>query len=528
MPMRTKLSLANKCIVIFGAVIVIILTVALSVPWIRTSRMVQNYQLEGARQLADAWFDARIEFGSLGTSSTSDSSLDLRFLDIKDIDADQDRFAADSMRIFSEHPLMEDRYEGLYRDGEYAFRYARPIHRSELESIRHRELTDFGGGSVASGINDTVDGILLIDRTSDFAEQQLFVSRTWMIIAWVLATTLAMLVFYLILTKLIFSPVRKLRRVAERIEAGDLSARSALQTGDEFEELANAFNEMLDHMSEDREQLRRMNESLDLKLEELAEANVGLYESGRLKNEFLANVSHELRTPLNSIIGFAELLGGMADQDEYGELTAKRRRYIGNIMTSGQSLLDMINELLNMAKIEAGRMEVVPEPTSVNDLLEGLEGIMRPQAAAKGISLAVRIEGTLPTIETDPGKLQQILYNYLSNAIKFTPESGSVKISAERMVPASGVATVRIGVADNGPGVPEDMMDIVFEKFRQLDAGHTREHQGTGLGLAICRELADLLHAGVSVESTPGEGATFFVDIPVVFASEEPGPLMPA
>jgi signal transduction histidine kinase len=298
-----------------------------------------------------------------------------------------------------------------------------------------------------------------------------------------------------------------------------------LDSGDEFEELSMAFNEMLDRMERDQQQLQKMNESLDLKVEELAEVNVGLFESSRLKNEFIASVSHELRTPLNSIIGFAELLEGMSIETKEGR--EKRIRYLRNILTSGNSLLNMINELLDMAKIEAGRMEVNLESTSVEDLLEGLSGIMRPQAKAVDVILELQIDVDLPPLQTDPGKLQQILYNYLSNAIKFAPSDSVVIISANQVTLKDDSTSVNISIRDRGPGIPEDMMDMVFEKFRQIDATHTREHAGTGLGLAICRELADLIHASLSVESTVGEGATFYVQIPEIFAPEQQESLMP-
>jgi signal transduction histidine kinase len=187
----------------------------------------------------------------------------------------------------------------------------------------------------------------------------------------------------------------------------------------------------------------------------------------------------------------------------------------------------MINELLDMAKIEAGRMEANLEPTSITDLLEGLSGIMRPQAKTKNVTISLEMDGELPTVQTDPGKLQQILYNFLSNAIKFTPENSTVRIQCKTLNSLSENPSVQISVQDCGPGIPEDMMDMVFEKFRQVDATHTKEHAGTGLGLAICRELAELLHAHLSVQSTAGEGASFYVEIPVTFAPETPEPLMP-
>jgi signal transduction histidine kinase len=318
--------------------------------------------------------------------------------------------------------------------------------------------------------------------------------------------------------------VRKLRRTVDNVESGDLRIRSDIQTGDEFEELAGAFNTMLDRVDEGRQQLQAINDTLDLKVDELAEANIGLYESNRLKSEFLANVSHELRTPLNSIIGFTELLEELAKSE--AEADPKRRRYLGNILSSGRSLLEMINELLDMAKIEAGRMEVSIESISVVDLIEGLVRVMRPQAEAAGITLETELGARVPMIESDPGKLQQILFNFLSNAIKFTPENGAITISADRVTRSDQRLGVRLAVADTGPGIPEDMQDIIFEKFRQIDASHTRKHTGTGLGLAICRELAQMLGAAVSFVSDPERGSTFYVDLPVAYEPDAPQPLM--
>jgi two-component system, NarL family, sensor histidine kinase BarA len=331
------------------------------------------------------------------------------------------------------------------------------------------------------------------------------------------------IVFSLILTKLIFSPVRRLRESAEKVRRGDLTVRSSLRTGDELEELSRAFDQMLDEVNKVQQSLRAMNESLDLKVVELSEANVGLFESNRLKSEFLANVSHELRTPLNSIIGFAELLSEIARIDPNAD--PKRVRYITNILTSARMLLDMINELLDMAKIEAGRMSAAVVSSSITDIIEGLETIMRPQGMAKQLKMVVTIAEDLPAVETDPGKLQQILYNFLSNAFKFSPAGGEIRIIAEA-VSMDSRGAIRISVVDHGPGVPFDLQDTIFEKFRQVDASHTKSHGGTGLGLAICRELATILGCTVGIFSEPDRGATFFVEVPIYFRVRERKPLL--
>jgi signal transduction histidine kinase len=270
---------------------------------------------------------------------------------------------------------------------------------------------------------------------------------------------------------------------------------------------------MLTNLQQGEEQLRAINKSLDLKLGQLAESNLALYESNRLKSEFLANVSHELRTPLNSILGFAELLKDVTAAD------AKSTRYVQNIVSSGKNLLDLINDLLDLAKIEAGRMEVRSEPLSLSDLLEGLIGIIKPLAERKSVSIVPTVARDLPILQTDPAKLQQILYNFLSNAIKFSPQSGRIDISAQR----DGEEMVRVSVSDQGPGISPDKQQLIFEKFRQLDGSATREHGGTGLGLAISRELASLLGGNIGVQSTPGQGATFWIHLPLrIQASTQP------
>jgi signal transduction histidine kinase len=257
---------------------------------------------------------------------------------------------------------------------------------------------------------------------------------------------------------------------------------------------------------------------LDLKLGQLAESNLALFESNRLKSEFLANVSHELRTPLNSILGFADLL-----KDAVGASPdAKTARYINNILQSGKNLLDLINDLLDLAKIEAGRMEIRSEPLSITDLFEGLANILKPLLESRQLTLTMNVGADVPIVRTDPGKLQQILYNFLSNAIKFSPVGGAIELSAQREPAPSdataatgdGAGRIRISVTDDGPGIDIDKQQVIFEKFRQIDGSHTRAHGGTGLGLAISKELTTLLNGTIGVRSASGQGATFWIIIP--------------
>jgi signal transduction histidine kinase len=321
---------------------------------------------------------------------------------------------------------------------------------------------------------------------------------------------LAMVASYVIVRYVIVKPVKHLRDVSDAIAAGKLTIRSQIQTGDEFEELSHAFNRMLHNLVAMQQELREVNADLDRKVDELAQANMALFEMNRIKSDFLATMSHELRTPLNSIIGFSEVLA------ESEHLSDRQRRYASNIQISGRMLLGMINDILDLAKIESGKMEIKVEDFSIRDVCEGLANLARPWAEQKNINLESRLDEAIPFLRQDAGKLRQILYNLLSNAIKFTPEGGRVTLRAH----AEGRFVV-LSVADTGIGIAEEDRDRIFEKFRQVTSADseggvlTREHRGTGLGLSIVRELTRLIGGDVRLESQLGQGSTFTVRIPM-------------
>jgi signal transduction histidine kinase len=257
-------------------------------------------------------------------------------------------------------------------------------------------------------------------------------------------------------------------------------------------------------------ELRQSKGELDERLDELAQANMRLYEMNRLKSDFLATVSHELRTPLNSILGFSEVLTGVRSLDE------KQQRYVGNIQRSGRMLLEMINDILDLAKVESGKMEIRLSEFKIGTLIASQCEMARPLAEKKNIDLDCDAPATLPPLRQDHAKVQQILNNLLSNAIKFTPEGGRIFVSAQR----DEAGQLRLKVADTGIGISPDEQQLVFEKFRQGSSGladgdaMTREYSGTGLGLSIVRELCRLLGGDVSLESELGKGSTFTVCLP--------------
>jgi len=523
--MAQGISLANKCQILFGVAVVALLGGALAGPWIRTGTIVTDSQRELSRELANEILSR--EALDPATLSNPISGRIYRVGELVGETATEgEPFVRSSFTLFSTDPTETESFEREVVGGSTHYRYARVIREAQWREIIAPDFETGGAVNTVIRPDDAVAAVLLIDRKSEFAEAQVLQNRVYIVASGVVAVALAVLVFHLILKRLIFRPVRALTEVAERIEQGSTTARARLSTGDDFERLSRAFDGMLDRLEEGQRQLRAVNESLDLKIGELAEANVGLFESNRLKSEFLANVSHELRTPLNSVIGFAELLDEIARNDPGAD--PKRRRYISNILQSGRNLLEMINELLQMAKIEAGRLEVTIGPASVKDVVEGLAAIMRPQSLAKRIAVETEIEVDLPGVESDAGKLQQILFNFVSNAIKFSPEDTRVVIAARRSMRADGTPCVTASVTDQGPGIPLDMQDTIFEKFRQVDASHTRAHSGTGLGLAICRELAERLGGRVSLQSVPGSGATFSVEVPIEFKGKQLEALMPS
>jgi signal transduction histidine kinase len=330
------------------------------------------------------------------------------------------------------------------------------------------------------------------------------------LITMALLTALAIMAgSYLIVRYVIVKPVKHLKDVSDAISAGELNVRSEIQTGDEFEDLSHAFNRMLRNLVSMQDRWRKVNADLDHKVDELAHANMALYESNRLKSDFLATVSHELRTPLNSILGFSEVLLS-SDQ-----LTDKQQRWARNIQTSGDRLLNLINDILDLAKIEAGKMEVRLEEFSIHDVCEGLLNMFRPMAEKKNIELRGQVDPAIPLLRQDVVKLQQILSNLLSNAIKFTPEGGRILLTAE-----TDRDQVVVTVTDTGVGIAPEEQELVFEKFRQSGNPLTREHTGTGLGLSIVRELSKLLGGEVTLKSELGRGSTFTIRLPLQLSTE--------
>jgi signal transduction histidine kinase len=293
-------------------------------------------------------------------------------------------------------------------------------------------------------------------------------------------------------------PLEQLVDAAGRLAAGDRSTRVEVGGLSETATLGAAFNEM----------------ARELEIEEGRRD-----ELDRLKDEFVLTASHELRSPLTSVQGFAELL--MLDKDS---LTPRQLETVEIILDNCRHLVRLLNDLLDLARSDAGRLSIRPQPTAVAPLIEDVVRTMRAQTEAASQSLTEQVEPGLPQINVEPDRIRQILVNLLTNAHEYTPEGASIGVAARAVGDE-----VEIRVTDNGPGIPSDQLERIFERFTRGDAGLTQRVGGTGLGLAISKSLVELHGGGIGAESTIGEGSTFHVRLPVatgaaVDGSQDPAP----
>jgi len=528
-----KVPLATKVRLLLGSAVLAILIVALIVPWyfmeLLAQRDVKHWagELTALRQAEWVRYhrqrDARAQDGeSLLVALHSGRGAGYAGPLFVPLDAAGDSApaldgpATQAVRAFRQNPSQELAVvEAEDPLGEPVYRCFRAVRAGrdcrECHGGGGEAPVEFAEGELVGVVDATVPAAAT-------AEPLVWATRSAFIVGVVLAAVLAFLLLATITQRLMLRPLRHLHELTDRVAEGDLSSRAALQTHDEFQRLGESINEMLDAIADQHAKLRAANRALDLKLHELAEANVTLFRANRIKDDFLANVSHELRTPLNSILGFADLL---ADADD-----ARVRRYGENIRAGARNLLAMINDLLDLAKIEAGKAEVRFDTVSLHDTCQTLTTLMQPLADKKQLTLRAALADDLPLIVTDAGKVQQILYNLLSNAVKFTPAGGQVTLEAGTE-PAAGPAArpgVYVTVADTGPGLSEADQQHIFDKFHQLDTPMTKASSGTGLGLAIARELAGLLHGRLTLRSAPGQGARFTLHLPAEPPPEAPAP----
>jgi signal transduction histidine kinase len=321
--------------------------------------------------------------------------------------------------------------------------------------------------------------IAKIDETSEA-----HATSRWVVIAFGIASIgLALLLGYAISASLIV-PVRQIDERLGEIASGDFSRSVSVPNRDELGTLAANVN--------------HMNEELMMLYQQLEAAN-------RHKSEFLAHMSHELRTPLNAIIGFSEML----KEEYFGEMNEKQMEYSVDIHSSGKHLLSLINDILDLSKVEAGRMELEVSEFDLPMAIENAMTLIKERAARHGINLEVSVDEKLDCFHGDERKFKQILVNLLTNAVKFTPEGGRISVAAGKN---NGV--VEVSVADTGVGIAPDDQERIFEEFRQAKGDVTNKAEGTGLGLTLTRKIIELHGGKIWVESELGKGATFSFTLP--------------
>ena len=529
------LSLARKVQVTFGAAVVLVLALALLIPYIWMDKLTTKSLLEAGRWRSKVLLDRHFKLEGPGqTLQALDDTGQLR--DPNDTEISWIRFVEDDPNMLAEfgddvndmiEALRED--EGrdddvcvVETDGRVESNYVRIFRATDACINCHNQQ----GTATPFILNRPVGAALIRSRyLADERGNTIFMNRIWIVVAGLIGGTGAIVAFYVITQRLILRPIRQLRALANNVAEGNLETRSSIATRDEYEKLAKAFNHMLDVLQATQEKLRHANKQLDAKIAELSGRNIELFKANKVKSEFLANISHEFRTPLNAILGFAQVLR----EKPLGLRKAKAQRYAENIITSGNSLLNMINDLLDLAKARAGKMDLHIQEVSVPDLLEALVSEFSLLAEEKKIKIKLILDPDLPLLVSDVGRVRQILYNFLSNALKFTPERGRIEIQA--IFPSPGTQgtgpearMIRLAVTDNGCGVADSDKEKIFEKFRQADGSITRQSTGSGLGLTISTELAAMLAGSIGLESPPArrrKGSRFWLDIPVTLTKDE-------
>jgi signal transduction histidine kinase len=330
--------------------------------------------------------------------------------------------------------------------------------------------------SLASATQDTATALVAQNGSSYRS------SRAWLVGGAAAAIVLALLLGF-VLSRSLIRPIRRIDARLAAIASGDFSGEVAVANRDELGALAANVNRM-------NEELRRLYRELEA--------------ASRHKSEFLANMSHELRTPLNAIIGFSQVLR----EKLFGEINEKQAEYLDDILSSGNHLLSLINDVLDLSKVEAGQIELDVAPFSLPETLERGIVMVRDRASMNGVRLSLVPDPKVEMVSGDERRIRQVVFNLLSNAVKFTPAGGRIELASERRD-----GEVLVSVADTGPGIAPADQARIFEEFQQTDAG-ARQREGTGLGLALSKRLVELHGGRIWVDSEPGGGSTFTFTLP--------------
>ncbi|GBE57109.1 non-motile and phage-resistance protein [bacterium BMS3Abin01] len=341
------------------------------------------------------------------------------------------------------------------------------------------------------GSDHALRGAVLVTTSMDDVQAAVQAKITRIAAVFIGGLAILLVVLAFALRVAVLKPLRKVVTVMRNIANGDMSQRVVVISQDEVGDLADSFNRMTDNLQASQDSLRQV--------------NLNLLEANRLKSEFLSVMSHELRTPLNAIIGFSEVL-----KDYDRAMDDRQEKYLMNIETSGRNLLQLVNDILDLANVSSDNLELEKDDISIPQVLEDIRKLGHPFAAQRRIWLEVEPAGSLPLIEADESKIKRVLYNLVSNAIKFTPEGGQVTLRAE-----AKKDFVKISVEDTGIGVSEEDQEKIFTMFQQLDSADTRKFEGTGVGLALSRSLVEMHGGSIWVESKLGQGSKFIFTLPM-------------
>jgi signal transduction histidine kinase len=406
----------------------------------------------------------------------------LRQLNQFGYDLDRLQFVAqDEVELFARVRHDYEEFIGVVTHAVELIRQGQPAAGRELQLTRATPLAD----RLERLTNELVNKAEAEMVASVEASHAGYIASRRLVVAFaVVSIVLALALGYGISLSLV-RPVRQMEARMQEIAAGDFARRVEVPNRDELGALAADLN--------------RMSERLGSLYRELEATS-------RHKSEFLANMSHELRTPLNAIIGFSEVL----HERMFGELNEKQAEYVQDIHASGRHLLSLINDILDLSKIEAGKLELEPSEFDLPNTIEGTLTLVRERAARHGLQIGLSLDQQLGIVVADERKVRQILLNLLSNAVKFTPDGGRIEVRA-------GVAdgAAQISVSDTGIGIAPEDHGAIFEEFRQVGTDQMRKREGTGLGLTLARKFVELHGGRIWVESTLGRGSTFTFTLPI-------------
>ncbi|MGE5674792.1 MAG: ATP-binding protein [Mycobacterium leprae] len=409
-----------------------------------------------------------------------------------------DGFDVEALTRFTADPTLTEYDRQVTENGAPVYRYAVPLKMEKECLVCHGEPAgqrDVAGYPKEGYKEGQLGGAITV--ALPMADAIAGIRRNTLTQVWVIVGTLlgSLLAIYLLSRRLVTDPLSRLARVATRIGQGHLEIQPGeLQASQRSRELLVVAGEMETMARSLKELYEDLEAKVSARTQELEQAN-------QLQGQFLATVSHELRTPLTSIIAFTELLLKQAE--------GQPREYLEDVLDSSRRLLGMVNDLLDLSRLEAGRVQLFTDVVDVPELLMGIEPVLRPLAAKKQIQLTLLPMPDLPLVLVDPRRVRQVFMNLIDNAIKFTPEGGQVNIGARRLD-----GWVEVGIDDSGPGVPAEHRQQIFEPFRRLELPG-RQHPGSGLGLALCRSLIELHGGQIWVTDSPSGGSRFCFTLPV-------------